>query len=184
MTRQGLLRAIETATGKRLAAIERELGRRGIARPDNRSHHTVGADTSDATHDGVDEHTTRDSGPPREHMPELPGYKVDALGRQRPDYSRPGCVSDVERITVSGDRIKRDAVFRHRVLARYGTACVICGYAVHVEAAHLIPKHQLSDDRVENGAPLCPNHHWELDHDILSEDQVRHARDIGQALRD
>jgi predicted restriction endonuclease len=66
------------------------------------------------------------------------------------------------------------------VLEKYGTACVICGYDVHVEAAHLAPKHELSDDRIENGVPLCPNHHWELDHDIVNTDQVRRARDAHQ----
>lgn len=115
--------------------------------------------------------------PPREHLPELPGYKVGALGRQRPDFSRPGRVSDVERIAVAGERIKRDAAFRARVLEKYGAACVVCGYEVHVEAAHLTPKYELSDDRVENGAPLCPNHHWELDSGHLTVNIVRQARD-------
>ena len=60
--------------------------------------------------------------------------------------------------------------------------CVVCEYEVHVEAAHLTPKHELSDDRVENGAPLCPNHHWELDNGNLSSDQVRRARDARRLI--
>lgn len=85
-------------------------------------------------------------------------------------------VTDVERITVTGQRIKRDASFRARVLAAYGTSCVICGYSHHVEAAHLNPKHQISDDRTENGAPLCPNHHWELDNGLLKVEEVQQRR--------
>lgn len=177
MTTDGLRRALASATGKRAAAIERELSRRGAAPPDNLSRGLDRASATDAIRDGSDQLSGSESAPLRGHLPELPGHKVDALGRQRPDFSRPGCVSDVERIAVAGERIKRDAAFRARVLAKYGAACVICGYGVHVEAAHLTPKYELSDDRVENGAPLCPNHHWELDSGHLSVNIVRQARD-------
>lgn len=84
---------------------------------------------------------------------------------------------EVERIEVTAKRIKRDGTFRQRVLGTYGMACIICGYSNHVEAAHLDPKHQVSDDRTENGAPLCPNHHWELDHGLLTAEKVRLKRD-------
>ncbi len=119
------------------------------------------------------------------------GYTQDALGRYRPNYKKAdkptpakthppkdGAFStEVERIAATGTRIKRDGTFRARVLGTYGMNCVMCGYSNHVEAAHLDPKHAISDDRTENGAPLCPNHHWELDHALLTADEVRRKRD-------
>lgn len=181
MTKKGLLLAISSATGTRAAAIERELTRRGIARPDLRNQEMSNADISEVPYDEANDNSRLDTDWPEKRFPDLPGYKIDALGRQRPDHSHPGRVSEIERVTLSSERIKRDAAFRARVLKKYGKACVICGYTVHVDAAHLTPKFELSDDRVENGAPLCPNHHWELDNSVLSKDQVRHARDAGAA---
>lgn len=178
MTKHGLLLALSSATGSRAAAIERELTRRGIARTDSRSQGMTKADISEASYGESSDQTAGSADWQDKHLPNLPGYKIDALGRQRPDHSHLGRVCEVERVAFSSERIRRDAAFRARVLERFGTVCVICGYAAHVEAAHLTPKYQLSDDRVENGAPLCPNHHWELDSGILSTDQVRRARDV------
>jgi hypothetical protein len=177
MTKQGLLLALSSATGTRAAAIERELTRRGIALPDTRTQVTRRARISEVAHDESSDEFGANADWHSKHLPDLPGYKIDALGRQRPEHSYPGRVSEVERVAVSGERIRRDAAFRSRVLEKFGAVCVICGYATHVEAAHLTPKHQLSDDRVENGVPLCPNHHWELDNGVLSAERVRSARD-------
>jgi hypothetical protein len=73
-----------------------------------------------------------------------------------------------ERVKILTVRQSRDASFRKRVLAKYGSACVCCGYDTHVEAAHLIAVKDGGTDAVTNGRPLCPNHHWELDNDALS----------------
>ena len=80
------------------------------------------------------------------------------------------------RVQITTAKIKRDGSFRSRVLDAYGTSCAICGYDKHVDAAHLVAKHVVDDDSTENGAPLCPNHHWELDHGHITVDDVMKAR--------
>ena len=58
-------------------------------------------------------------------------------------------------------------------------ACAVCGYSRHVEVAHLIPIAEFSDDdlivtinTLTNLAALCPNHHWEHDHGMLSAEEL------------
>lgn len=130
---------------------------------------------------------------PSARLTDIPGHTVDALGRYRPNYKKTdksmpkqetapilkdGIVSStIERVEVTAKRIKRDGTFRQRVLGTYGLSCVMCGYSNYVEAAHLVPKHQVNDDRTENGAPLCPNHHWELDHGLITAEEVINKRD-------
>lgn len=53
-------------------------------------------------------------------------------------------------------------------------SCEVCGYAKHVEFAHLIPLRDFPPtttldevNRPENVRILCPNHHWEFDHGML-----------------
>lgn len=53
--------------------------------------------------------------------------------------------------------------------------CVICGYNKHVEVCHIKPINTFSLDTLvsiinspENIIILCPNHHWELDHNMLN----------------
>ena len=55
--------------------------------------------------------------------------------------------------------------------------CFICGYKNAVQACHIIPvsKFPESTKIKEVNSPnnligLCPNHHWELDHDMLCEE--------------
>lgn len=53
--------------------------------------------------------------------------------------------------------------------------CAVCGYAVHYEVCHIKP---ISDflptdfvanvNELRNLVALCPNHHWEFDHGLLS----------------
>jgi hypothetical protein len=186
MTYEGLLLARSSSTGKRLAAIDRELARRDsklnaispLRQPAaNANSHAQGEPHRAKPLQGGSHENIPSSRNSTVNLDPLPGYQVDALGRQRPISHRDGAVADVERVDIEGHRIKRDREFRARVLGKYGIACVICGYSAHVEAAHLKPKHLVSDDRTENGAPLCPNHHWELDHGKLDEVTVRRARE-------
>lgn len=53
--------------------------------------------------------------------------------------------------------------------------CFCCGYDRHVDIAHVRPVADFPDDAlvsaindVSNLRALCPNHHWEFDHDVLS----------------
>lgn len=53
--------------------------------------------------------------------------------------------------------------------------CKICGYSSHVDIAHNKAVSEFTDDtlvivinRIENLVALCPNHHWEFDHRIIT----------------
>lgn len=63
-----------------------------------------------------------------------------------------------------------------KVLLKEGRECKceICGYTHHCEACHIKPISDFNDsDKIpvindpKNLMWLCPNHHWELDHNIL-----------------
>lgn len=54
-------------------------------------------------------------------------------------------------------------------------ACAICGYDRHVEVCHVKPINRWPRDTpiavindLANLVALCPNHHWELDHQLVS----------------
>lgn len=54
-------------------------------------------------------------------------------------------------------------------------ACLICGYDKIVQACHVKPISEFSDDTkiieinsITNLIGLCPNHHWEFDHEKMS----------------
>ena len=56
-----------------------------------------------------------------------------------------------------------------------GKPCAVCGYAKHVELAHIKPLVSFPDEALlsvvnakENVIQLCPNCHWELDHGEIS----------------
>lgn len=53
-------------------------------------------------------------------------------------------------------------------------SCIVCGYTKHTQLAHVKAIHDFSDGATigeinakDNIIPLCPNHHWEYDHDLL-----------------
>ena len=55
--------------------------------------------------------------------------------------------------------------------------CAICGYDKHTEIAHIKAVSEFSDDvfiseinDINNLVALCPNHHWEFDNGLLSEE--------------
>ena len=65
---------------------------------------------------------------------------------------------------------------RRMLLKTARTRCEIasCGYATHIEAAHIKPISSFRLDTLietinkpENILALCPNHHWELDNNVL-----------------
>ncbi len=56
-----------------------------------------------------------------------------------------------------------------------GRKCIICGYDKHIDVAHIKPvsKFKKTDliaeiNSLDNLTALCPNHHWEYDHGLLS----------------
>jgi hypothetical protein len=64
---------------------------------------------------------------------------------------------------VTRKRRPNDAPFRRAVMARRGAHCRVCGATDWVQAAHLWPKGQGGPSVVENGLPLCQQHHGEFD---------------------
>jgi len=82
--------------------------------------------------------------------------------------------------------VRQKAAFQHsarvRQLARKlyrqsnkPQACIVCGYDKHFEVCHKRPINDFSDDAyvleindLENLVALCPNHHWEFDHNHLT----------------
>lgn len=77
-------------------------------------------------------------------------------------------------------RYQRSATIRRharKVYAESGglQACAICGYDWHVEVCHIRPINSWPLDtpiavinNPENLVALCPNHHWEFDHQLVS----------------
>lgn len=58
--------------------------------------------------------------------------------------------------------------------------CVVCGYKLHVELAHIKSISSFSEtsklyevNAPENILPLCPNHHWEFDNNYLFIDNIK-----------
>lgn len=91
----------------------------------------------------------------------------------------------------SPDFRNRITLHAKKVFARSGKlrACAVCGYDVHIDVCHVRAVADFSDDTLlsdinseENLIALCPNHHWELDHDILAREFLR-GRRTGTAAR-
>jgi len=72
----------------------------------------------------------------------------------------------------------RSAIRQHAMAAyvRSGRPlrCSVCDYAAHVDICHIQAVSAFPDDALiseinspENLVALCPNHHWEYDHDLL-----------------
>ena len=94
-----------------------------------------------------------------------------------------GCYSKdvtLEQATYDRNGYKPNAYALVRVRARAKikklgwTKCMKCGYDIHVEAAHVRPISEFSEDTLlsvindeSNLLALCPNHHWEFDHGLL-----------------
>lgn len=80
----------------------------------------------------------------------------------------------------AGSRNKYDAGVRShaRIIAkRHGKLeeCFICKYNIIVQCCHIIPVSNFPEDtklnvvnHIDNLIGLCPNHHWELDHGLLT----------------
>lgn len=92
--------------------------------------------------------------------------------------------------TKKGDAANRFTKIRdnaRRIAKRFGLlkACEICGYNKTVAACHIEEVSSFSKDTLikdvnslHNLIGLCPNHHWELDHDLLSSEDKEKVRCI------
>jgi putative restriction endonuclease len=90
-----------------------------------------------------------------------------ASGEEQPLEELPG--DDERRRAISSvSRAIRDAQFRVRVLAAYGSRCVFCGLGASLcQAAHIRPVHLGGRDQVQNGVAACPTHHLAFDRGLL-----------------
>ena len=65
----------------------------------------------------------------------------------------------------------RKSSFRDNVMAAYNSKCVICKTQLDLpEACHIWPVAGGGPDTVDNGIPLCPNHHKAYDKGIIDID--------------
>ncbi len=62
--------------------------------------------------------------------------------------------------------------FRARVIEFYGESCAVCGYTHFIEAHHIIKQRLTKDHSVQNGIPLCLNHHKEAEVGMISLDTL------------
>lgn len=73
---------------------------------------------------------------------------------------------------------RQPSVLRARARKEYfsnqPTKCMLCKYDKHVEVAHIYDLSEFADEiiaretwRLSNLLGLCPNCHWEFDHDML-----------------
>ena len=76
----------------------------------------------------------------------------------------------------SGIRKHADQIFENSGTER---KCWLCGYDKHIEIAHIKAVADFDDSSliseindIHNLIPLCPNHHWEFDHNCLSEENL------------
>lgn len=92
-------------------------------------------------------------------------YLIDQFGTKR--------LSDFQS-TAARHRYQLVRAHAHRVmrLTDIPKQCKICGYSTHVELAHLRSIGSFAPDTLvsevndlNNLAFLCPNHHWELEHE-------------------
>lgn len=84
------------------------------------------------------------------------------------------------------DRAK--SVYRKSSLPK---KCVICSYEKHYHVSHIKPIAEFKDNdtlaiinSLQNLIALCPNHHWEFDHKILSSDDKKVLDNYIEKLKD
>ncbi|MBU4332259.1 HNH endonuclease [Patescibacteria group bacterium] len=58
-----------------------------------------------------------------------------------------------------GEVKKHKAWVRQQAIKKYGNACELCGYNLHIETHHIIPKHKGGTHTVNNLIVLCSNCH-------------------------
>jgi len=73
------------------------------------------------------------------------------------------------------DEKKRDKAFSRAIMRLYDYTCAACHYRIItangescVDAAHIFPFSESSDDSIGNGISLCKLHHWAFDRGLFS----------------
>ena len=93
---------------------------------------------------------------------------------------------------LRGTRHHKAILIRHHARKVYFSAlpeeCLVCGYSLHVEVAHVKAISEFPDDvllaeinSLDNFLGLCPTHHWEFDHGHLDIDELQERKN---ALRE
>ena len=121
---------------------------------------------------------------------EVCGVEITDLGKH--SYSRRFCDKhhpqnrDWDAITIGEIRNRYGYQKHSRIRSQAQTVykqsgkpkvCNVCGYSTHVEICHIQPIESFSDDTpisvvncIGNLVALCRNHHWELDHNLMTQD--------------
>jgi hypothetical protein len=79
--------------------------------------------------------------------------------------------------------LSREA-FREAVLARDGSACIVCGGTEDLAVHHLMERRLWPDGgyHIDNGATLCPECHLKAERTLISPDELRERAGIGCVL--
>lgn len=93
------------------------------------------------------------------------------LGNMEAKHSNPNIDKTIRhREYIS--RLKRDPIFRSKILTKFNNQCVVCGCTEKriLEAAHICDVQYCNDDSDDNGICLCANHHLLYDSGLLDFD--------------
>lgn len=81
----------------------------------------------------------------------------------------------------------RDHAQKTLINAGIEQKCIICGYDKHIEVAHIKAVSEFDDSAtvakindIKNLIPLCPNHHWEFDHNCLSNENLQRIKEYNK----
>lgn len=100
------------------------------------------------------------------------------------DAHQPNALKSYDHSTI--DDIRKQAKYQAHALIRnlarrtylkfeLPRQCRVCGYSIHIEICHIrsiqsFPHHTFIQEvnSPNNLVALCPNHHWEFDHHLIS----------------
>lgn len=81
----------------------------------------------------------------------------------------------------------RDHAQKTLINAGIEQKCIICGYDKHIEVAHIKAVSDFDGSAtiaeindLYNLVPLCPNHHWEFDHNCLSKEDLKYIKEYNK----
>ena len=97
-------------------------------------------------------------------------------------------VGDLELYYASHNQHRQNiyTYIRERARNQYAkifNKCIICGYNKHIEISHIIPISRFPPETLieeinalSNIIPLCPNCHWEFDHNLIDNSTMERVR--------
>lgn len=104
-------------------------------------------------------------------LPKLSRNKVTYCKSCRPNYGQDMTLAEAKYLKHGMQNTYSLIRQRARHSMRHITSCTECGYSKHVEVAHIKPVSSFTDDTLisvinhpSNLKVLCPNCHWEFDH--------------------